>query len=200
MAGSHRLLLQRLPPSVSVLLEQLRDDVATDRSPQVLHPPGDLPPRQVGPLHLQPHRVARGMVFEHPVEVDLDRRVDLDQPVCVHPLFSRAACVQVALALQFRQAPLGSSWDRIPGCWRSYSIPPCPSLAASMAAYRRRSLSLSESKSLFIIRSTSGRVGVHVALPDAPFRIEGRISYPKQDREVIPGLFLRRIRPHGNPG
>ena len=29
-----------------------------------------------------------------------------------------------------------------------------------------------------------------MALRDAPFRTQGRISYPKQDREVIPGLFL----------
>ena len=35
-----------------------------------------------------------------------------------------------------------------------YSIPPWPSLAASMAAYRRRSFSESESKSRLIIRST----------------------------------------------
>src|SRR6266581_2490252 len=36
-----------------------------------------------------------------------------------------------------------------------YSIPPCPSLATSMAAYRRRSFSDSQPKNRFIFCSTS---------------------------------------------
>ena len=87
MARPHRPLLQRLPPAVSVLAEQLRDDVAADRRPQLGDPPGDLPPRQVGPSHLEPHRVAGGVVLEHLEEVGLDRRVGRDQPLASAPLF-----------------------------------------------------------------------------------------------------------------
>src|SRR5947208_700138 len=36
-----------------------------------------------------------------------------------------------------------------------YSTPPCPSLAASTAAYRRRSFSYSQPKNRFIFHSTS---------------------------------------------
>ena len=38
-------------------------------------------------LHLEPHRVAGGVVLEHLEEVGLDRRVDLDQPLASAPFF-----------------------------------------------------------------------------------------------------------------
>ena len=92
MARPHRPLLQRLPPAIAVLAEQLRDDVAADRGAQLGDPRGDLPPRQVGPSHLEPHRVARGVILEHLVEVGLDRRVGRDQPLASAPFLRSGRC------------------------------------------------------------------------------------------------------------
>jgi hypothetical protein len=51
-----------------------------------------------------------------------------------------------------------------------YSIPPFPNFGASMAAYRRRSLSFNEPKRRFIIRSTASEytsIGPSLIIPPA---------------------------------
>src|SRR4051812_16797610 len=153
MTAAHRLPLQRLPRAVAMLVEQLRGDVTADRRPQLGDPPGDLPPRQVGPPQVKPHRVARGVVLEHLEEVGLDRGVGRDQPPASAPLF-RVRPVSRSPSPSSSTRPCRTVLGSQPRRAEMYSIPPWPSLAASMAAYRRRSLSLRESKSRLISRST----------------------------------------------
>src|SRR5579863_6490482 len=147
MARSHRLLFHGPPPSVSVFLKQLRDYVATDRSAQILHPPSDLPPRQVRPLHLESHRIARGVVRQHLVESRLEGRVEIDQPFPPTPFF-RERPVSRSSAPASSPSPNWMVLGSHPKTPAMYSIPPCPNFAASIAAYRRRSFSLSDSNSL----------------------------------------------------
>src|SRR5258706_15289213 len=154
MLGSDRNALQRPPPAVAVLFEPRGPDVATDRSPPFLHPLDDLPPRQVRPLHFQPHRIARSVVLEHLLESHFERRVEIDQPFASTPFF-RERPVSRSSAPSSSPSPIRMVLGSHPKTPAIYSIPPCPNFAASMAAYRRRSFSLSESNSLLIIRLTS---------------------------------------------
>ena len=133
IAGTHRLLLQRLSPAVSVLAEQLGHHVSTGRSSQLSNPERDLPPRQVRPLHLRAHRIASGVVPEHLEKVLLEGAAALDYLFASTPFFrTRFGSKSSAPANSSnpRRIVLGSHW-RI---WAMYSIPPCPNLAASTAA------------------------------------------------------------------
>ena len=73
--------------------------------PSLGDPRGDLPPRQVRPLHLGPHRIAGGVVLEDLEEVRLDRRVGLDQPLASAPFFRTRPVSRSSVAFQFRQPP-----------------------------------------------------------------------------------------------
>src|SRR5262249_53766358 len=172
--------------------EQLGDDIAANRGPQFAEPLGDLPPRQVGPLHVGPHRVACGVVLEHLVEVGLDRRVDLDQGLAATPFF-RVRPVSRSSPLSNSASPTRMVLGSQPKTRAIYSVPPCPSLRTSIAAYRRRSFSFKESKRRFIFPSTSAVKVFMSPLPDGRVRSEGQLSYTNQSREVTPGLFLRSL-------
>src|SRR4029450_4832124 len=65
-----------------------------------------------------------------------------------------------------------------------YSIPPCPSLAASTAAYRRRSFSDSQPKNRCIFRSTSAE---YTSMPPSLIRdlLRGKDTTAQAIREVI---------------
>src|SRR6267143_3265159 len=72
-----------------------------------------------------------------------------------------------------------------------YSTPPCPSLAASMAAYRRRSFSDNQLKNRCIIPSISA------AYPCIPYSLiqnllRSKDTTPQAIREVILDHILRR--------
>src|SRR6059036_2999484 len=72
-----------------------------------------------------------------------------------------------------------------------YSVPPCPSLAASMAAYRLRSFSESESWNIRMECSISGLYimgGRPLRGPDGPCH---GYTVRTEDREVIESAFLR---------
>src|SRR3954454_9354719 len=155
VAGPHRLLLQGLPPAVSVLAEQQGHDVPTGRRPHRGEPLGDLPPRQVRPLHFGPHRIAGGVVVEDLQEVPLKPRADGDQPFPSAPFF-RTRPVSRSSPPSSSACPCRMVLGSHSRTRAMYSRPPYPNFAASMAAYRRRSLSFSEPNSLFIIRSIPG--------------------------------------------
>ena len=78
IAGAHRFLLQRLAPAEPVFAEQQGDDVTTDRRAHRGEAISDLPPREVGPLHLGPHRIAGGVVLKDLEEVRFEGVGDLD--------------------------------------------------------------------------------------------------------------------------
>src|ERR671925_772039 len=65
-----------------------------------------------------------------------------------------------------------------------YSTPPCPSLAASTAAYRRRSFSDSQPKNRFIFCSTSAE---YTSIPHSLIRhlLCGKDTAAQTIREVI---------------
>src|SRR5678815_2405649 len=65
-----------------------------------------------------------------------------------------------------------------------YSTPPCPSLAASTAAYRRRSFSDSQPKNRFIFCSTSA---AYTSIPHSLIRhlLWGKDTAAQTIREVI---------------
>src|SRR3954451_20259092 len=111
-----------------MLAEQLRDDVAAAGGPQLSDPYGDLPPRQVGPSHLEPHRVTRGVVLEHLVEVRPDRRIDLDQPFPPAP-FLRERPVSRSSSPSNSPRPSRMVFGSHPRTPAMYSIPPCPNFA-----------------------------------------------------------------------
>src|SRR3954464_5370935 len=85
---------------------------------------------------------------------------------------------------------LGSQSSRV----ATYSIPPCPSLAASMAAYRLRSFSESES---WNIRMECSISGLYI-MGGRPLRgLDGsRYGYTvrREDREVIELAILTNSR------
>src|SRR5215475_1615671 len=71
-----------------------------------------------------------------------------------------------------------------------YSTPPCPSLAASTAAYRRRSFSDSQPKNRFIFCSTSA---AYTSIPHSLIRhlLWGKDTAAQTVREVIFDHILR---------
>src|SRR5919108_2530634 len=71
-----------------------------------------------------------------------------------------------------------------------YSTPPCPSLAASTAAYRRRSFSDSQPKNRFIFCSTSAE---YTSIPHSLIRhlLCGKDTAAQTIREVIFDHILR---------
>src|SRR3954452_20576295 len=117
--------------------------MAADGGAQFGETGGDPPPRQVGPWPVGPHGVAGGVVLEHLEEVGLDRRVGRDQPLAPAPLL-RMRPVSRSASPSNSVSPSRMVFGSPPRTVAMYSTPPCPNLAASMAAYRRRSLSLSE--------------------------------------------------------
>ena len=156
IAGAHRLLLQRLSPAVSVFAEQLGHDVSTGRSPQRRDPLGDLPPRQVRPFHVGPHRIAGGVVLKHLEEVLLEGRVDLDQPFAPTPFFRTRPVSSSSIRFQFRLPlpdGLGIAPQDAARCTRRHHAPTWSPRWRHNAV--DRSLE-SESNSRFIIRSISG--------------------------------------------
>src|SRR5262249_3581510 len=108
-----------------------------------------------GPLAPGPHRVVGGMVLEHLEEVLLPARGDRDQRLAATP-FVRTRPVSRSSWPSSSACPCRMVLGSHPRMRAMYSRPPWPSLAASMAAYRRRSCSRKESKSRFIFRSMSG--------------------------------------------
>ena len=79
-----------------------------------------------------------------------------------------------------------------------YSIPPCPNLAASTAAYRRRSFSDSQLKNRCIFRSTSA---AYTAIPPSLIWdiLCSKDTAAQAIREVILDHILRLIRQAGDP-
>src|SRR3954470_11093548 len=81
-----------------------------------------------------------------------------------------------------------------------YPVPPCPSLAASMAAYRLRSFSESESWNILIECSISGRY----VMAGRPLRGLDRPGYGytirKAKREVIESAVLNEEAKEGDEG
>src|SRR4029450_823175 len=71
-----------------------------------------------------------------------------------------------------------------------YSTPPCASLAASTAAYRRRSFSDSQPKNRCIFRSTSAE---YTSMPPSLIRdlLRGKDTTAQAIREVILDHILR---------
>src|SRR5215217_189572 len=72
-----------------------------------------------------------------------------------------------------------------------YSIPPCPSLATSTAAYRRRSFSDSQPKNRCIFRSTSAE---YTSMPHSLIRdlLRSKDTAAQAIREVILDHILSR--------
>src|SRR6266702_3234995 len=72
-----------------------------------------------------------------------------------------------------------------------YSTPPCPSLAASTAAYRRRSFSDSQPKNRFIFHSTSAE---YTSMPHSLIRElpHNKDTTAQAIQEVILDHILRR--------
>src|SRR4029453_4328095 len=73
-----------------------------------------------------------------------------------------------------------------------YSTPPCPSLAASTAAYPRRSFSDSQPKNRCIFRSTSAE---YTSMPPSLIRdlLRGKDTTAQPLREVILEHILRSV-------
>src|SRR5882762_2960577 len=77
-----------------------------------------------------------------------------------------------------------------------YSIPPCPSLAASTAAYRRRSFSDSQPKNRLIFPSISA---AYTSIPYSLIQhlLCGKDTTAQAIREVILDHILKRKNLHG---
>src|SRR6266581_6683040 len=73
-----------------------------------------------------------------------------------------------------------------------YSTPPCPSLAASTAAYRRRSFSDSQPKNRFIFHSTSAE---YTSMPHSLIRElpHNKDTTAQAIQEVILDHILKRL-------
>src|SRR3954469_24069119 len=116
---------------------------------------GDLLIGQVGPADSLPHRVARRAIPEHPQEVLLQVRDGFHAPLRPAPFLRTLPSSPSGYRSMSRwpwRIVLGSQ----PRSVEIYPVPPWPSLAASMAAYRLRSFSESESWNIRIARSISG--------------------------------------------
>jgi hypothetical protein len=87
MTRPQGLGLLRLAFDVAVLPQQLLDHPLARRRPTLRQPPGNLLPRQVGPLDLLPHRVAGGVITQHLQKVLLQRHAQVDESVASAPFF-----------------------------------------------------------------------------------------------------------------
>ena len=154
---AHGLRLLSLALDRAMRAEQLLDHGHAYWCACVLESLGDLRESQIGPSDVVTHRVARSVVPQHMQEVLLQLRDGVEAPLASAPwpsdppgrgsepwarrTRSERGSGSVANSCWPWRMVLGSQ----PRTVAMESVPPCPSLAASRAAERRRSFSESES-------------------------------------------------------
>ena len=72
---------------MTVLLEEPRDDVPTDRRSQLAHAFGNQTPGEIGPFHSSPHWITCGVIFENLAKVGLNGQILFDQGLASTPFF-----------------------------------------------------------------------------------------------------------------
>src|SRR5262249_54503057 len=133
---------------------QLIDDVHADITPTILHQIDDLGLGQIGPDQRLIGGAARGMLDQGRAKVRVDLGILVEFPFPTPAGLADPGggplgeVLEVALPLP---DGLGINAQEL----GDFLNPPCPSLAASTAAYRRRSCSRKDAQKVFMVCSTA---------------------------------------------